>query len=96
MTGDESDLMVTYVIKILMGQYLMVGVGGGVVSYTAISKEKLVANTQIPCRKLIKYQHHLIYDWLCLLKVTSFVHVSGAPNENIVQNRLNIALLNVF
>ena len=24
------------------------------------------------------------------------VHYSGAPNENIVQNRLNIALLNVI
>ena len=23
-------------------------------------------------------------------------HSSGAPNENIVQNRLNVALLNVF
>ena len=26
----------------------------------------------------------------------SFVGSSGAPNENIVQNHLNIALLNVF
>ena len=25
-----------------------------------------------------------------------FVPISGAPNENIVQNRLNIALVNVF
>ena len=24
------------------------------------------------------------------------ISISGAPNENIVQNRLNIALLNVF
>ena len=23
-------------------------------------------------------------------------HVSGAPNDNIVQNRFNVALLNVF
>ena len=23
-------------------------------------------------------------------------HISGAPNENVVQNHLNIALLNVF
>ena len=37
------------------------------------------------------------------LKITGFAHSqqttandSGAPNENIVQNHLNIALLNVF
>ena len=30
--------------------------------------------------------------WLVL----SLLFVSGAPNENIVQNHLNIALLNVF
>ena len=31
-----------------------------------------------------------------LQKYLAIVHVKGAPNENIVQNDLNIALLNVF
>ena len=31
-------------------------------------------------------------DLICIVAVT----VSGAPNENIVQNHSNIALLNVF
>ena len=31
-----------------------------------------------------------------IVSTISYFHVSGAPNENIVQNHLNIALLNVF
>ena len=39
-----------------------------------------------------------IFGWLALFsfRLTSNVLLSGAPNENIVQNHLNIALLNVF
>ena len=43
----------------------------------------------------IKVTHNrttAIHDKLCYL----IAHVPGAPNENIVQNQLNIALLNVF
>ena len=40
----------------------------------------------------------LLYIWLALFsfRLTSNVLLSGAPNENIVQSHLNIALLNVF
>ena len=31
-----------------------------------------------------------------LLELRTESHISGAPNENIVQGHLNIALLNVF
>ena len=34
-----------------------------------------------------------LFQWR---KLTETVYSSGAPNENIIQNDLNIALLNVF
>ena len=33
---------------------------------------------------------------ICDIVSPTFTAISGAPNENIVQNHLNIALLNVF
>ena len=46
----------------------------------------------------------MVLEWICFLrkernfvKTTLDVEInSGAPNEKIVQNHLNIALLNVF
>ena len=51
--------------------------------------------------KCISYNCSFYFDWkpenpqLCNLQ-TRLRRKSGAPNENIVQNHLNIALLNVF
>ena len=49
-------------------------------------------NCGITCLAILEiYQH---YNHLNDRFV--FVNLSGAPNENIVQNHLNVALLNVF
>ena len=42
---------------------------------------------------------HIVAKSVNALNKTKLVapgHIAGAPNENIVQNHLNIALLNVF
>ena len=40
---------------------------------------------------------HFLYLRAVKLRESSHTfHISGAPNENLVQNHLNIALLNVF
>ena len=43
--------------------------------------------------KLTRFRH---IDYLFLVILVSLQDLSGAPNENIVQNHLNIALLNVL
>ena len=40
--------------------------------------------------------HRIYRRRMCLKHVHRVQLTSGAPNENIVQNHLNIALLNVF
>ena len=43
--------------------------------------------------KLTRFRH---IDYLFLVILVSLQDLSGAPNENTVQNHLNIALLNVL
>ena len=43
------------------------------------------------------FQYHVIVQLRCFLSFNNFkLRITGAPNENIVQNHLNIALLNLF
>ena len=45
-------------------------------------------------RTFFSYQGTSQDTWKILPEILS--HIAGAPNENIVQNHFNIALLNVF
>ena len=40
--------------------------------------------------------HNVLFPSLQIARVVHVYRQSGAPNENIVQNHLNLALLNVF
>ena len=43
------------------------------------------------------FQYDVIVQLMCFLSFNNFkLRITGAPNENIVQNHLNIALLNLF
>ena len=43
------------------------------------------------------FQYDVIVQLRCFLSFNNFkLRITGAPNENIVQNHLNIALLNLF
>ena len=47
--------------------------------------------------KIVRFGDSNLVTWFSgLTFAVASVHSSGAPNENIVQNHLNIALLNAF
>ena len=59
--------------------------------YSSFFAEKVQNNVYSKLKEVYLYCYHT-YPYLGLVK-TEF---SGAPSENIVQNHLDIALLNVF
>ena len=46
-------------------------------------------------KQILLFSQALLYDYHIVLFVSLF-NITGAPNENMVQNHLNIALLNIF
>ena len=46
--------------------------------------------------KILVFPRHVRNDWSAMRIWGQTMEITGAPNENIVQNHLNIALLNLF